>query len=66
MDELAILGAGFFLILGFLIGWIAEWRIDVAYWSVHRAELYRRERVSRSNARRNGARDQQPGTPRHK
>ncbi len=50
MDTLTILNDAFFLVLGFLIGWLAEWRYDVAYWSEYLADLRRREMARRAQA----------------
>jgi hypothetical protein len=38
------------LILGFLIGWLLEWRMDAVYWSRHVAQSGKREKTRRTQA----------------
>ena len=50
MDGFTIALIAFSLILGFLIGWLLEWRMDAVYWSRHVAQSGQREKTRRAQA----------------
>ena len=50
MDGFTIALTAFSLILGFLIGWLLEWRMDAVYWSRHVAQSSQREKAQRAQA----------------
>ena len=47
---LLLIGAVGLLALGFLVGWVLNWRYEHAYWSKQMSDLLRRELVNRTRA----------------